>query len=51
MTPASSLPTCSICKEPFDPEKKHMCDGCGSTFSPGKHSGVPAYSPSGKERP
>ncbi len=24
---------CSICLKPFDTAKKHMCDGCGTTFS------------------
>ncbi len=26
---------CSICNQEFDPAKKHLCDGCGSTFTPG----------------
>jgi rRNA maturation endonuclease Nob1 len=27
-----AMTICSICLKAFDPSKKHMCDGCGTTF-------------------
>ena len=34
--PETPRAVCSICNQEFDPAKKHLCDGCGSTFTPGR---------------